>query len=303
MKSIRPSKFFSTFSGIVVLFVAAVSNAEPVATKKSEADAAFEKQDYTTARELYIRQREQYRGAEHVEQWKKTTAQIVRCSTALDDAERAVEEYFVLCRVEPLTPLDHIPLPWFTNPSSTAQPRTKTAEDWLDPLQTKIRSPSATLLAAGVLTTSKDNAKRLRGLQVLRDISSLSESDAKVDSKDKNAELQRQVGQLANILLWKQQVPRLRSKNDLAPLRRQLEQLPESLRAGPCFLFGQAARQVGEHEDAVLAWMRVPILYPENRPLAAEALREAAKSLEKLGRVDQAEKLRHEADERTSGAR
>lgn len=279
-------------------------------TPSSDADIAFEKQDFVTARESYIRQREQFRDAEHVERWKKTTTQIVRCSTALGDAERAVEEYFLLCRVEPSTPLDHIPLPWFTplNSSTGTQPRMKTAEDWLDPLQTKIRSPSATLLAATVLATGRDNAKRLRGLQILRDLASLPESstpesDTKTDPKDKNASLQRQTGQLANVLLWKQQIPRLRSKNDLAPLRRQLEQLPESLRAGPWFLFGQAARQAGEHEDAVLAWMRVPILYPENRPLAAEALREAAKSLEKLDRVEQAEKLRREADELTSGAR
>ena len=47
-------------------------------------------------------------------------------------------------------------------------------------------------------------------------------------------------------------------------------------------------------EPAALALMRIPILYPEQRALAAAALLQAARSLESLGRTDEARRLYRE---------
>jgi C4-dicarboxylate-specific signal transduction histidine kinase len=40
--------------------------------------------------------------------------------------------------------------------------------------------------------------------------------------------------------------------------------------------------------------MRLPILYPENRPLAARSLQDSARALNQLGRTEQAETLLRE---------
>jgi hypothetical protein len=93
-------------------------------------------------------------------------------------------------------------------------------------------------------------------------------------------------------LLWRQQIPKLKVADDLVPLRRTLDKIPEKLQSGPLFLFGQVAQHAGEHEEAVLSFMRIVIFYPENRFLADAAAEYAARSLEKLGRADQAERLR-----------
>jgi TolA-binding protein len=54
------------------------------------------------------------------------------------------------------------------------------------------------------------------------------------------------------------------------------------LRAGPYFLAGKALARHGRHEQAALALLRVPILYPEQRGLAAECLLLAAGQLKML---------------------
>ncbi|MDR2756102.1 MAG: hypothetical protein LBC20_10375 [Planctomycetaceae bacterium] len=256
----------------------------------SEGDAAFARKNYVTALELYSTARQNQKDHD----WKRLTIQIIRCCLARGETERAVQEYFLLCRIEPLPPLEWIPLPWYV-PMETAMGmslREKNAENWLDPLQTKSPNLAATLLAAATLSVSPDPAKQFRGRQLLRDLEKTLETSKK--THDQESIFQQHVALLAAALCWKQRIPTLKNQSALTPLRRILDQIPEPYRAGPLFLFGQAARIVGDHETAVLVWMRIPILYSENVPLAIEALREAALSLEKLGRFDQAERLQTE---------
>jgi len=73
-----------------------------------------------------------------------------------------------------------------------------------------------------------------------------------------------------------------------------VENLPDSLRAGPYYLLGLAYARLQNDEQAVLSWMRVPILFPENRPLAAQSLQEAAKSFRRLGREKEEQTLLNE---------
>lgn len=267
-----------------------------------EADQAFAQGKYATARQLYSNARDKIRDEKDRAEWKRMSMQIVRCQTALGDREQAAEEFFLLCRIDPLTPLDYIPLPWFVplNPKQGTRPREKTAEDWLDPLQNKTKSPAAMLLAAGILSISNNSSKQNQGMQQLRNLAGF--LDSETDSSDKNKkdtaiQIQQDAAMLAGVLLWKEQrIPMLRNASELIPLRRFLDKIPESQQAGPLYLYGRAAKQVGETEEAVLAWMRIPILYGENRPLAAEALREASATLKKLGRMEQAESLQKEAE-------
>jgi tetratricopeptide (TPR) repeat protein len=261
----------------------------------SEGDTVFARKNYAAALELYSQARQNQKD----NNWKRFTVQIIRCCLAQGDTERAVQEYFLLCRVDPAPPLEWIPLPWFV-PIETAMGvglREKTAENWLDPLQnpsqTKSLHLAAKLLAAGTLSVSPDRAKQQRGNQLLRDLEMILETSKKTPDIQEFA-FQRHIALLATALRWKQRIPTLRSPSELTLLRRILEQIPESYQAGPLFLFGRAAQQVGDHETAVLSWLRIPILYSENTPLAVEALRESALSLEKLGRFGQAEQLQTE---------
>lgn len=262
----------------------------------SEADAAFHHKNFAAARELYTQTREKLRS----QQWFHATVRIVRCCNALGDTDRAVQEYFLLCRVDSVSvPLDCMPLPWFVPLDNLAgtQIREKTAEEFLDPLKTRQPGHAATLLAAGILSVSRDSGRKSRGLDLLRDMASTLEAGStEAVAVDKKSDTARNCALLARFLLWKQRIPTLQQR-DLKSLERFRAQLPETLQAGPCFLLGQAARQVGDHESAVLYWMRVAVLYPEQRQLARESLREAAKSLEKLGRNAQADHLRREAGE------
>ena len=68
----------------------------------------------------------------------------------------------------------------------------------------------------------------------------------------------------------------------------ELDGFPVAVRAGPYFVRGAALAHHQASEDAALDLLRVPFLYPEDRPLAAAALFEAARSLETAGQVEAA---------------
>ncbi len=241
------------------------------------ADVDYRKKDYASARELYDKARAGE--TNNPERWLQFSAQIVRCCTALGDSDRAAQEFFVICRVDPQTTLfDCIPLPWNPPVAAPGAPTAleKTAEEFLDPLKHRDPGQAAVLLAAGILSVSAQRAGRDRGL-------------ARLDQLSKT---EGPAAQLAAALLWKQKLPILRTTNELAFLETAVEKIPEPLRAGPYFLLGRAAHAVGEREKAVLYWMRLPILYPENKLLVEAAVNEAAATLEKLGRPDQAARIR-----------
>ena len=230
------------------------------------ADIAFQKKDYATAKILYGEARNKDKA-----NWLRYSAQIVRCCMALGDSDQAVLEFFVICRDDPQTALyDCIPLPWNPPPTAPGAPKIieKMATEFLDPLKNRSPGEAAVLLAAGVLSVSAQATDRERGLTKLRQLASMEGS----------------VAQLASAMLWKQKIPTLRTPNELAFLENAVERMPEPLRAGPYFLLGQAAKSVGDREKAVLYWMRLPILYSEQKLLVDAAVTEAADALEKLGR-------------------
>jgi hypothetical protein len=275
-----------------------------------DAETEYAKKNYQAAYQLYSETRDKLRGQNLPKEqfrslWLAAGEQIVRCLIAMNDNAQASEEYFLLCRVEPLMSPDVIPLPWFVSPApqnsgqnSDTKPREATAENILDPLQktknehSKTESPAAILLAAGILSVSNNPVKQQTGRQQLRQLAATLENE--VDSKEKNNLLfrrQYEAALLAKVLLWKEQIPLVKTADDLLPMKRLLKKISEPQRAGAYFLLGNAARQAGQPEQAILFWMRVPVLYEYNRPLAAKALKEAADELKKLGRREQAENL------------
>ena len=238
------------------------------------ADAAFQRKEFATARLLYEQARDQERA--NPERWLQYSAQVVRCCIALGESDRAVAEFFLICRVDPQTTFyDCLPLPWDPPPRQPGAPLAveKAAEEVL-----KSRSPgsAAVLLAAGVLSVSAQQTNRTLGLDWL----------------DRLSQQEGHAALLATAMLWKQQIPTLRIANELARLESLVEKIPEPYRAGPYLLLARAANTIGEREKAILYWMRLLIFYPNDRLLVEAATNEAAIALEKLGRQDQAARVR-----------
>ncbi len=295
-----PRRFIAFF--VFFLTVSVPVFAEDATLLKS-ADAAFEAGNYTAALLPYQQARNALQGQRA--DWLKVTVKLIRTHNALGQMDQAVAEYFNYCLNDPNEPpLDCLPLPWFLPPSvSTGLPRGESlARDVLDPVKTPVPGPAATLLAAAVLATGADSRQRARGQQVLRELVASLDSLQVDESKQKTSPENRaihhriQVGLLAMTFLWKQSLPTMRGPAELPRMQRILARIDEPNRAGPLFLYGIAAAQVGDRENAIIAWMRIPILYPEHKVLAVQSLKNAADALDHLGRADQARGLSREAE-------
>lgn len=90
----------------------------------------------------------------------------------------------------------------------------------------------------------------------------------------------RVVALLAAAQLWRREV-QTADKTRIAGWERAIEDLPSSLRPGPCYVIATAWRTQGDIEKSLLTYLKPPILWPESRRIAARCLFEAANLLEK----------------------
>jgi len=231
----------------------------------SAALSAMQEHDYAAALEkLQVALRDEQRP------WarREIVASFVRCYQQLGQTERAISSFLAVWQSDPTTHhIAAIPLPWTTTPLA---PEVQAAADRLldDP------EPVARLIGAGWLLTTARRADAVRTLQQL-----LGSDDARIVF-------------LAEAQLW-----RTRASLDDDELRRwqvRVDAMPDSLRAGPYFVLGTALARAGRHETAALTLMRVPILYPGDRRLVAQALLAAAGELAKINRLGEARGLYRE---------
>ncbi len=257
----------------------------------SAGDDAFAAGKYETALELYRKQRDT---ESRPEEKQRLTAQCVRSLHALGRSTESYQEFFNLCRVAPLSKhFDCIPLVWFASRSFTPVGNTtdeKLALQWIHPKTNPsgIENPAASLLAASILLSSAQQPNRSRALEQL---DQLTYAGPEVKEKETENHVRKQIAILAQMQLRRTKVTVLKSESEPAAWEATLENLDEPLRAGPWYVVGQGYAKLGNDEQAVLCWMRIPILYPEQRPLAEKALRDAANSLQKLQRPDEAKTL------------
>lgn len=83
--------------------------------------------------------------------------------------------------------------------------------------------------------------------------------------------------------------------------RTRIAAMSSGERGGPRFLLGRAFSKRLENQRAALEYLWVPLVYPTDHWLAAEASLQAAVSLEKAGRLPEAESLYRETVQRFSG--
>ncbi|MEQ8786635.1 MAG: hypothetical protein RIC55_10065 [Pirellulaceae bacterium] len=202
---------------------------------------------------------------------RRILADTVRCYTALEQHEQAATMFLILVGDDPATQyFDAIPLSWSTHrPSPTLESK---ASAWMN----DAANPVAALLGASWLLST---GRRGAAVTVLKRLAS--DADARV------AALARAQG-------WQTEIVTATAE-DVARWSGLVRQAPAVVRAGPYLVLGRGWAHCGKSEEAALALMRVPILYPENRPLAADALVAAGDELLKLERRREAEGLYREA--------
>jgi len=236
-----------------------------------EADARFAQGDFRSALALYSQAR-----ATEPRAWvrRQITAQMVWCYQALDQWAPAGEEFLVLVRSDPVTiHFDCIPLAWL--PAEPDPALEQAARQWL----ARDDLPVAVLLGASHLLPTGSGPvalARLKSLTTLED---------------------PRVAPLALAQTWRMATVTA-TPDQLKGWERVVETLPEPLRAGPYCVLGQGWAQRQGWEQAALAWMRLPVLYPRHRRLAMRATLGAGQALETLGRTQQAARLYAELVER-----
>lgn len=234
--------------------------------QQAEADALFAKHRFDRALPLYLKALDA-----EPRRWvrRQIIAQIVWCYRALDRLEQAGEAFLVLVREDPQTPhFGCIPLAWM--PRQPPVDLERAALRWRDR-----EEPAAKLLGASHLLTSstrRDALERLRKLTAAPD---------------------QRIARLAMAQVWRTEVATATAAQ-IDTWDRLVEQMPEPLAAGPCFILGLTRAQHGQPEQAALSLLRVAILYPKHRPLAARSLMDAGRALEKLDRSGQALRLYRE---------
>jgi tetratricopeptide (TPR) repeat protein len=203
--------------------------------------------------------------------------QMVCCYRNQGQIASAAETFLIIVRSDPETQLFAvIPLSW-----SAHQPNPELARRsvvWCDDQE----NPVAALLGASWLLSSAQRAKAISVLQRLA------------------AESPTPVVWLAETQLWRTKVVTARS-DELPGWQKLINSLPDSLRAGPYFVLGRALAQQKDHEQAALAFMRIPILFEQDRDLAAEALLHAGEQLERTNQIQQARKVYEELVSRYKG--
>ncbi len=200
---------------------------------------------------------------------REILAQAVRCYEALARPAEAGTIFLLLVEDDPSTQhFDCIPLGWVPGPADPALEQA--ARGWM-----ASDRPVAVLLGASHLLSTSVRPQAAARLRELRDA-----PDPRIAT-------------LAEAQQWRvdgvRSTPAERARWALA-----VEAMPELLQAGPYFALGQAQAQAGEHEQAALSLLRVAIVYPRRRTLAARAALEAARSLEHIGQAEHAERLYEE---------
>lgn len=229
--------------------------------KQAAADDLLNQGESAKALDLYLAAvREQPR----VWVRRRILAQCVRCYYELGKIEQAGAAFLIVLRSDPATQyFDAIPLSWTTQqPTASLQ---RQAASWLEDETT----PAASLMGASWLLSSTQRAKAISKLQRLT---------TGADSR---------VALLAEAQLWRSKIVTA-TPQDVPRWQAVIDRMPSGLRGGPYYLLGQLLARHDLHEQAAVAYLRVPILYPQQRGLSAECLLASGEQLEKLGQTREA---------------
>ncbi|MBQ9800922.1 MAG: hypothetical protein IJO40_13445 [Thermoguttaceae bacterium] len=237
--------------------------------------------------------------------WAKewATAKVVDALVALGRDDDAAAQFFLICRLDPYSAfLPSIPLRWAPraafgageSPDARRQAEDEAAR-WLPATKNPsgVANPLGRLLAASVLLDSarykKDAVEALRDLAVCEP-----PEDARSDADA--VRTCRTVALLATAQRWRLETLTNPTAETVDRWAETTALLPVELRWGPAFLVATGNESLGRDDAAADGFLRVALLSAANRNLAERATARAASALERLGRRDEAETLRRDAE-------
>lgn len=197
-------------------------------------------------------------------------AQIIRCEAQLGFYAQAIQHFADLNELEPEMTDETftcIPMVWQAIPGDG-----RAEETAFTALKTHLNVPSVVVMSASFLLFSprgKDLPQKLKMLAENRDT---------------------RVALLAEALTWRLDLMNV-TPEKAALWRSRIEAFPPELRAGPCFVVGQAFLRLKEYDAAALAFLKTAWVYTDSPALSQEAANQAKKALELAGRADEAEKV------------
>lgn len=193
-------------------------------------------------------------------------ADLVRVSSVAGQDQKACEAFLQLIQSDPETrEFARIPLAWETEPTGAAM--LVKAREMAQSSVLIVR-----LLGASWLVNSPDRENAGKILESL--------------SRDLDARL----AHLAAAQLWRLQVLEV-DATQLARWERQVDRMPRELRPGALLILGQAQLRLQRENEAILSWMRVPLLYGEHERLKAIALQRTAQQLQNSSDTENARKI------------
>lgn len=196
---------------------------------------------------------------------RKIMSELVTCYAELGSFELAGAEWLTIVSSDPSTmfysviPVAYRSLP----PNVDLETR---AAAWLTS-----KEPAAQVLGASWLLTGPQRAAAVEALERLV---ATKTADPRVRS-------------LAQIQLWRTKLVSAKL-DEVQRWQLAVEQMPAEVRASGYFIVGDGLARLNQLDDAALAYLRIPVVHPDQRTMAADALLEAGKQHEKLKRGEQA---------------
>lgn len=202
---------------------------------------------------------------------RQIMADLVSCYAETGRWDIAGDEWLAIAASDPQTlHFQVLPVCWRPfPPGATVESR---AASWL-----KAKLPIAEVLGASWLLMGPQRAEATAALER---IAANKLEDPRIRS-------------LAQVQLWRTKLVTAKA-SDVQGWQSSLEQMPESVRASGYFVLGEVLARLNQPEQGALAFLRIPVVYSEQRTMAADALVAAARLHEQLGRGEQAATLYRE---------
>ncbi|MCA9175423.1 MAG: tetratricopeptide repeat protein [Planctomycetales bacterium] len=199
---------------------------------------------------------------------RRILANLSLCALNLGDARTAGENFALVYRSDPTTPLlDRIPLNW-----TGGQLDGETTRWATESLQSD-QSVKRLLGASWLLTAQPETAAAT--LQALA------------------TDPDKRIAQLADAQSWRARIV-VADRAEVGRWESKLRILPAELRCGPALVVGMALERLGLHEDAAVAMMRAPVEHPRDVQLASQALLAAGGAMTKHGDQSAASRMYRE---------
>lgn len=206
---------------------------------------------------------------EEKRQWvlRRIISWRVLCRSGLERNELAVDDFLRLLKADPNTQYFRvIPLNWQTREIKGSL--LASAQKWLD---------------------SDSSMEQLIGASWMFSTSARSKAESLLKKLANHTD--PRIAFLATAQMWRAQAVTATAA-DFQKWQAIIERMPADLRPGPLFVCGDSMLKRGQDlDESILLMLRVPLLYNQHCQLAAMSLFEAATTLRKNQRVDEAEIL------------